>query len=231
MGRRIRWLGVIMVVCLGLVIVQLVNIQLVQEHKLTDSPDNPGNLTMNLDNARGEILASDGTVLAQSVRAPVGSSADGYPYDYVREYPQKSLYSDITGYDSILDFGKTDIEAQYNSYLSLHRESAQTLSQLIFRAQLPTTTDSITLTVEPKLQQAAEEARASISYKNKDGAIVVLDPKTGAVLAMYSGPTYDPNALVGTSLAGEKLAYVSYTAADSEGFFPLRPLATGESFF
>jgi len=231
MGRRIRWLGVIMVVCLGLVIVQLVNIQLVQEHKLTDSPDNPGNLTMNLDNARGEILASDGTVLAQSVRAPVGSSADGYPYDYVREYPQKSLYSDITGFDSILDFGKTDIEAQYNSYLSLHRESAQTLSQLIFRAQLPTTTDSITLTVEPKLQQAAEEALASISYKNKDGAIVVLDPKTGAVLAMYSGPTYDPNALVGTSLAGEKLAYVSYTAADSEGFFPLRPLATGESFF
>jgi penicillin-binding protein A len=231
MGRRIRWLGVIMVLCLGLVIVQLVNIQLVQEHKLADSPNNPGNSTMNLDNARGEILASDGTVLAQSVRAPAGSSADGYPYDYVREYPQKSLYSDITGYDSILDFGKTDIEAQYNAYLSLHRESPQTLSQLIFREKLPTTTDSVTLTVEPKLQQAAEEALASISFKNKDGAIVVLNPKTGAVLAMYSSPAYDPNTLVGTSLAGEKLAYVSYTTADSEGFFPLRPLATGDSFF
>jgi peptidoglycan glycosyltransferase len=231
MGRRIRWLGVILVLCFALVIVQLVNIQLVQEHKLADSPNNPGNLGMNLDNARGEILASDGTVLAQSVPTPAGASADGYPYDYVREYPQKSLYSDITGYDSILDFGKTDIEAEYDSYLSLHRESAQTLSQIIFREKLPTTTDSITLTVEPKLQQAAEEALASISYKNKDGAIVVLNPKTGAVLAMYSSPAYDPNTLVGTSLAGEKLAYLSYTKADSEGFFPLRPLATGESFF
>ena len=231
MGRRIRWLGLIMVLCFALVIAQLVNIQFVQEHKLADSPNNPGNLGMNLDNSRGEILASDGTVLAQSVRSPAGSSADGYPYDYVREYPLKGLYSDITGYDSILDFGKTDIEAEYDSYLSLHKESAQTLSQLLFREKLPTTTDNVTLTVEPKLQQAAEESLASISYKNKDGAIVVLNPKTGTVLAMYSSPTYDPNALVGTSLAAEKLAYVSYTTADSEGFFPLRPLATGESFF
>ena len=157
MGRRIRWLGLIMVLCFALVIAQLVNIQFVQEHKLADSPNNPGNLGMNLDNSRGEILASDGTVLAESVRSPAGSSADGYPYDYVREYPLKGLYSDITGYDSILDFGKTDIEAEYDSYLSLHKESAQTLSQLLFREKLPTTTDNVTLTVEPKLQQAAEE--------------------------------------------------------------------------
>lgn len=224
-------MGVVLVVSFILVVAQLVNIQFLQENKLAASPDNPRNLTANLDNQRGEILASDGTVLAQSVPAPGGSRAEGYPYNYVREYPQKSLYSGITGYDSILDFGKTDIEAEYDSYLSPHTASAQTLSQILFREKLPATTDNVTLTVEPKLQQAAEDALTSIAAKNKDGAIVVLNPKTGAVLAMYSSPTYDPNALVGTSLAGEKLAYVSYTTADSEGFFPLRPLATGESFF
>jgi cell division protein FtsI/penicillin-binding protein 2 len=41
MGRRIRWLGVIMVVCLGLVVAQLVNIQLVKAKQLQSSPNNP----------------------------------------------------------------------------------------------------------------------------------------------------------------------------------------------
>ena len=54
----------------------------------------------------------------------------------------------------------------------------------------------------------------------------MLDPKTGAVLAMVSNPTYDPNTLVSTSLSAEQLAYFSYTQKDHEGFFPLRPIAT-----
>jgi peptidoglycan glycosyltransferase len=60
---------------------------------------------------------------------------------------------------------------------------------------------------------------------------VVLNPKTGAVLAMVSNPTYDPNTLVSTSLSAEQLAYFSYTQKDHEGYRPLRPIATGETFF
>jgi len=90
----------------------------------------------------------------------------------------------------------------------------------------------VTLTVEPSLQLAAWDALTTLPPgENKDGAVVVLDPKTGAVLAMVSNPTYDPNALVSTSLHAEQLAYFSYVQPDHEGYKPLLPIATGEIFF
>src|SRR6516165_12290886 len=105
MGRRIRWLGAIMVVCLGLVLVQLVNIQLVKGKQLANSPYNPRVAVLRDINPRGEILAADGTVLAQSVKTPATVIKADYPYDYVREYPQGPLYAGITGYDSALYYG------------------------------------------------------------------------------------------------------------------------------
>ena len=230
MGRRIRWLGIVMVVCLGLVVAQLVNIQLVKGKQLQDSPNNPRVAAQRFDNARGEILASDGTVLAQSVPTPASTNKVDYPYTYVREYPQGPLYADITGYDSALNYGSTDIENEYDPYLGAHQQAPQTLTQLLFREKLPTTTDNVTLTIEPSLQNAAWQALTE-TPGNDDGAVVVLNPKTGAVLAMVSNPTYDPNTLASTSLQAEHLAYLSYTAPDGEGYFPLRSIATSESFF
>src|SRR5580698_6236681 len=136
MGRRIRWLGVFMVVLFGLVVAQLVNIQLVKGKQLTSSPHNPRVAATANVNPRGEILAADGTVLAKSVPTPAGTNRQDYPYDYVREYPQKNLFSGITGYDSIF-YGHTDIEAEYNAYLEAHPQPAQTLSQILFREKLP----------------------------------------------------------------------------------------------
>lgn len=230
MGRRIRWLGVVMIACLGLVIVQLVNIQLVKGKALATSQYNPRIAVERYVNPRGEILASDGTVLAKSVPTPAGTNRTDYPYDYVRQYPQGPLYAGITGYDSALSGAVTDIENYYNSYLTAHTQSAQTLSQLLFREKLPTTTDNVTLTINPTLQQAASNDLLATQGYN-DGAVVVLNPKNGDVLAMVSNPTYDPNALVSPSSAANDLAYLSYTRADIEGFFPLRPIADSEKFF
>jgi penicillin-binding protein A len=86
LGRRIRWLGVIMVACLGLVIAQLVNIQLVKAKALQTSPYNPRVEVLQYNNPRGEILASDGTILAKSVPTPAGTKKSDYHYDYVRQY-------------------------------------------------------------------------------------------------------------------------------------------------
>ena len=232
MGRRIRWLGVFMVVCLGLVVVQLVNIQFVKAKQLAASPDNPRVVSQRYENERGMILAADGTVLAKSVPTPAGTNRAAYPYDYVRQYPQGPLYSGVTGYDSALYYGVAGIEEQYNADLGAHQPGPQTFSQLLFREKPPKTTDSVKLTIEPALQQAASTALTTLPPgANKDGAVVVLDPKTGAVLAMVSNPSYDPNTLVDPSLAVEKLNYYSYIQKDHEGYYPLRPIATGETFF
>jgi peptidoglycan glycosyltransferase len=220
-----------MVVCLGLVVVQLVNIQLVKAKALQTSPFNPRISSQVYINPRGTITAADGTVLAKSIPTPAGTDTQAYPYHYVRQYPQGPLYGAITGYWGPYYSG-TGIEQQYDSSLSAHQPAPQTLSQLIFRQQQPRTTDNVSLTVEPSLQNAAWSALTTLPPgANKDGAVVVLQPQTGNVLAMVSNPTYDPNALVSTSYHADQLAYYSYAVQkDHEGFFPLRPIATRETF-
>ncbi len=230
MGRRIRWLGIILVACMGLVIAQLVNIQLVKAKALQTSPNNPRVAVLTDVNPRGEILAADGTVLAHSVKTPKSVSKATYPFDYVREYPQGPLYAGITGYWGPYYAG-TGIEQSYSSYLGPHQQAPQTFSQLLFREKMPTTTDNVTLTVQPALQQAAWNAlTTSVPGGNNDGAVVVMQPSTGNILAMVSNPTFDPNSLVGTTYNSDKLAYFSYNQPDHEGYVPLRPLATEKRF-
>jgi penicillin-binding protein A len=229
MGRRIRWLGVVMVVCFGLVIVQLVNVQFVKARQLANSPFNPRVAIEKYNNPRGMIYAADGKVLARSVRTVPG--AYNYRYHYIREYPDGPLYAGIVGYDSPLYYGTAGIEEQYDSQLSAHSEGPQNLSQLIFRQSTPVTTDDVTLTVQPSLQQTAWNALTTLPPGvNKDGAVVVLNPATGAVEAMVSNPTFDPNALVSPNVAAEVFTHGSYVTRDHEGFYPLLPIATGERF-
>ncbi len=225
MGRRIRWLGVVMVICFGLTIVQLVNIQVVKAPSLRASAANPRNEGKQTENQRGNIYASDGTLLAQSVKSSSG------PYHYVREYPQGSLYSQVVGYSSEF-YGTAGIENQYNSNLVTHTQPAQTFSQVLGFTALQTSMDNLTLTIEPSLQQAARTALNQITGSDKDAGVVAIDPKTGAVLADYSTPTFDPNALASPDVAAEEFAgHSDFDQKDSEGFYPGVPLATAERFF
>jgi peptidoglycan glycosyltransferase len=230
MGRRIRWLGVILMACFGLVVVQLVNIQFFKAPHLANSPYNPRIALLKYNNPRGTIYAADGTtVLAKSVAATPG--AFKYPYSYIRDYPHGPLYAGVTGYDSPLYYGTAGIEEEYDAQLSSHKQGPQTLSQLIFGENVPSTTDNVTLTIQPSLQEKAWSALTTLPPgANKDGAVVVLNVATGAVEAMVSNPTYDPNAMVSPNVSAEQIAYLSYTAKDHEGFYPLVPIATGERF-
>jgi penicillin-binding protein A len=213
-------MGVILIACFALVLVQLTNIQFRRASALATSAQNPINQAVDLNNVRGDILAADGTVLATSV--PVAKNST-YPYHYQREYPGGSLYSQLIGTCSPF-YCDTGVEDFYNSELKPHSQQAQTLSQLL--SPPPPTTDTITLTINPALQSLAAQELNSLPGPNKDGAVVVLNPKTGAILAMYSSPTYDPTPLTSIDYRTETGAESLFSVKDPEGFYPIQPIAT-----
>jgi penicillin-binding protein A len=221
-GRRIRWLGIVLLVCFALVIVQLINIQFRRASALANSPDNPQIIAKRFDNVRGTISLEDGTVLAKSVKI---SSKPGQ-YHYEREYPEATakLYAGVTGYDSIF-YGTTGIEYQYNQYLIAHPQAPKNLSQILFNKP-PSEPDDVTITIDPVLQQAAETALDAVPGADKDGAVVVLDPTTGAVLALVSNPTYDPNEYANPVVASEEAYNYGENIKDHEGFTGTSPIAT-----
>ena len=195
--RRIRWMGLFILLCFVAVFLQLNNLQVVQAHKLATSPANPAVQVARYDQPRGDITSAEGTILAESVKAPKGSI-----YSYQRQYPTGPLFGQITGTFSYY-YGLYGVEASYNSYLVAHNAPIKTLGDLLTTT---TTTDNVTLTLSQKLQSDAQQALGS-----NDGSVVVLNPSTGAIEAMYSNPSYDPGPLASQVYKTAQAAWVGAT--------------------
>jgi peptidoglycan glycosyltransferase len=179
--RRIKLLAAVLVACFGLLFLQLNNLQVRQASALRSSPyapREPGNSDP-FTQPRGDILSADGVVLAYST-----PTKDGY--GELRRYPEGPLFADITGRYDVVDSAATGLEAYYDRYLRPHPSPSGSLSQLLTEH---VGTDSIILTVSSTLQHVAEQALAPYPQ----GAVVAIDPRTGAILALYGKPTYDPN--------------------------------------
>jgi penicillin-binding protein A len=134
---------------------------------------------------RGPIVLADRTPVAESVRARDRND----PLKFVRRYPQGPRYGMVTGFYSLV-FGRTLVEQQFNSFLlgKAPEQFAQNVTDLLTARSSPGGT--LMLTLDRATQQAAESALGG-----RKGAVVALDPKTGAVLAMTTFPRYDPNDL------------------------------------
>lgn len=130
---------------------------------------------------RGQILAGD-TVLAQSV------PTDGGDYEYKRDYPEGDYFGNITGFKS-LRYGATNLEAAENSLLN------GTSSLLAFDDFWATILKErkvggdVVTTIDAELQKTAYDAIADAGVK---GGAVVIDPKTGRILAEASFPGWNP---------------------------------------
>ena len=135
---------------------------------------------------RGLIRAADGTVLARSSKR-----ADG---TYTRRYPQGGLFAHAVGYNYVR-FGRAGLEKQYNSALVGDKgEFGSLLDELL--STVPEG-DDVRTTLDPGAQRAAISGLAG-----RKGAVVALDPRTGAIKAMASEPGYDPARLPDGNLFG-----------------------------
>jgi peptidoglycan glycosyltransferase len=201
-----------MVACFVLLFLQLNNLEVVKAHQYANASGNPQVIVAKFGQTRGVILSADGVVLAQSVLAPKGST-----YKYLREYPTHTLFGQITGVVSHI-YGSYGVEDYYNSYLVSHNRPIKTVGDLL---SPQTVTDTVTLTLSDALQTDAMNELAG-----RDGAIVVLDPSTGAIEAMYSNPTYDPSRLASPDGTTERQAWQQDTLSrDSEHYVPFTSLA------
>jgi peptidoglycan glycosyltransferase len=119
--------------------------------------------------------------------------ATGVPPDdrlaYLRQYADGPTYAPLTGYYSII-YNTWGLERAENDVLSGNdpRLFARRLADL-FTGRDPSGGD-VVLTVDPTVQKTAMDALDGVT-----GAVVALDPKTGAILGLASSPTYDPNQL------------------------------------
>ncbi|MGH9296672.1 MAG: hypothetical protein ACRDZP_01690, partial [Acidimicrobiales bacterium] len=194
MNPRIRWVGAVMLVCFALLFVQLNNIQVRQGTALSHSSllPNPQLSTINL--PRGAIFSSDHKLLAYSVPKK-GMELRVYPSATATDFGQITGYFDIT--QDAYPYG---IEQSYNSYLAQHESATNSLSQLLSQHE---ETDNVTLTVSSALQADATNLLAN----HPGAAIIALDPRNGAVLAMAGNPSFDPNELAQLNTKAALAAY------------------------
>ncbi len=140
---------------------------------------------------RGSIETRDGVLIAESV--PEGGGRNPV---YVRRYPEGALFGHPVGYNFV-DVGNSGIElAEDDLLIGEENEFASIIDQL--RGQQPAGAD-LTLTIDAEAQRIAAEglqsAVASSGFPELGGALVAIEPSTGAVRAMASVPGYDPNVV------------------------------------
>ena len=209
----IRRVGVGIIVLMGLLIAQLTYIQLGQAERLNA---NPGNIRIVLNDfarSRGEILTADGEIIARSV-----PSDDEYKFQ--REYPDGALYAHITGYQS-LRYGTTGIERTYDDVL-LGKRFTIGFDDIDDLLSDDDPQGNVVLALQSTAQVAARDQLAG-----KRGSVVVLDVRTGGVVAMYSNPTFDPNTI---ALHDPNAAEEFFDAYVADPANPMRSRAYRERF-
>lgn len=152
-------------------------IQVIKASEYQDMPSNNHTINKARFIKRGSIITADGLTLAESVQ-----QADG---TYARSYPNGNLAAHVVGYYS-QQYGTMGIENTQNDTLTGSKDYSSWQNALNSLAGIGEPGNSVQLTIDSRIQRAAEQALAG-----RVGAIVALDPRSGAVLAWASAPTFD----------------------------------------
>ena len=181
MNAPLRRVAISVLVLFTLLIVNVNVIQVVRSDELRSDGRNTRVLAEEYDRERGSIVVS-GTEIANSI--PTEDRLT-----YLRQYAQGEVYAPVTGYYSLV-YGNAQMERAADDVLSGDdaRLFTRRLADL-FTGRDPAGGD-VVLTLDPAVQETAMAGLEGVT-----GAVVALDPSTGAVLGMASTPTYDPNQL------------------------------------
>lgn len=128
---------------------------------------------------RGEILSSDYEKLAYSIDNEDGTETRVYPYDSMFAHVVGRFDQTKTGLEASQDF--TMLTSSVNVFETMYHQLTGTKSP----------GDNIITTLNVNLQKIAYDALG-----NRKGAIVIMEPSTGKILAMVSKPDYNPNTVL-----------------------------------
>ncbi|MDQ0823410.1 peptidoglycan glycosyltransferase [Arthrobacter sp. V4I6] len=182
MNQAIRNAWIAAIAMFALIFGALSFVQVVGADELKANAWNKRTLLQNYCNDRGAIIVG-GTPMAESVPATESCK-------FQRTYTQPELYAGITGYFS-RSYGVTGLEKTLNEVLagSSDQQFLDRIGQLFLGNQPKGA--SVELTLDPEIQKLAYD----LIPDGQRGSIVVTNPKTGAILAMVSKPSYDPNLI------------------------------------
>jgi peptidoglycan glycosyltransferase len=180
MNKPIRRVAFIALIMFALLLANGTYMMIFRQSSLAAEPQNRRVRDAEFAQDRGAILAAGKTEMAKTV-----ASKDRFKYQ--RVYPNGELYAPVTGFYSY-DRASSALESTYNAQLAGTDDALFVRRLIDLVTNQPPKGASVQTTIVPKIQKAAADALG-----NQKGAVVALDPKTGAVLAMVTSPTYDPN--------------------------------------
>ncbi|HKY13796.1 MAG TPA: penicillin-binding transpeptidase domain-containing protein, partial [Microthrixaceae bacterium] len=214
MNRQIRRLTIAVLVIYGILFLRLNQVQVLDADAYNERPDNNRQVEADFNNPRGTISTIDGTLLARS------REVEGQ-YQFQREYPEGDEFAHITGYYSIM-FGSDGVERTYNDELA-GRIAALQLEGFANPFVERSSVGNVVLSLRADVQEVARQ-----QLGERKGSVVALDPRTGAILAMWSFPSYDPNFV---SSNDEKIARASRELLQANPDKPLLAKSYRERFF
>jgi peptidoglycan glycosyltransferase len=192
-GTNVRRLALYLILAFAVVSGGLTWWQVIDAQTLAARPDNPEVIAARRTMPRGSIYDARGHLLA-STRLVAGLSRRSY---------SDAAFAHVLGYAS-LRFGTTGLERAWDDVLS-GRTDPNPLNDLVndILAREPVPSD-LTLTIDGRLQDFAAQQLGVDA-----GAVVALDPRTGAILAMTSTPSFDATPISGDpDAAGAAMARI-----------------------
>ena len=204
MNAPLRRLSVAVLLLFGLLLLNANYLQVVRAEALHTDSNNSRLIAEEYSRERGPILVGPDPV-ARSVETDD-------QLKYLREYADGELYAPATGFYSLV-YGASGIERERNSVLAGTDDSLFVRRVIDLLTGTQPKGGSVRLTLVAKAQRAAYRGLQRTGGK---GAVVAIDPTTGAILALASSPSYDPNLLSSHSTEEVRRNYERLSSARSK---------------